>query len=84
MVVVDEAAARVVVDGIDGAFPRTDNTINVSARAATTPTPATNRHRLILSPCGLGASTSLEPIPEQPCLIVVRSGRFRDLFHYQR
>jgi hypothetical protein len=84
VVVVDGPATRVVVVGFDDESPRTDNTISVSARTATTPTPATNRHRLTLSPCGSGASTSLEPIPDQPGLIVVPTGRFRALDHFQR
>ena len=45
LVVVVGTATRVVVDGLDDESPRTDNTISVSASTATTPTPATNRHR---------------------------------------
>ena len=75
----------VVMDVPDGAFPLTDNTISVSARTPTTPTPATNRHRLKCVLCGstkaarARAIDFVEPISDPVHAIVVPNGRFRAL-----
>ena len=58
---------------IEGESPCTDNTISVSARTATTPTPATNRHRLNCIPSWIGREGYRAPSPSTPSKLYRRS-----------